>query len=547
MSAPFLPPQQRPSWQRLQALAQQPLPHLRELLQQPQARRANLQLQACGLRLDARHQRVTDAALDALFDLAEESALPAQIEAQRRGAAVNASEGRAALHAALRAPAQPGHPWGDALTAQVAAERERFLHAADTLHQGRWRGHSGRPIRHVVNLGIGGSDLGPHMVCTALAAHSSPALQLHFVSNPDPWSLYHALRPLDAAETLFVVQSKSFTTPETMLLAAAARAWLSRHGIDGPAQGAHLIAVTAATDLARAQGYLPQHTFTFWDWVGGRYSVWSAIGLPVAAAIGAAGFAEFLAGGHAMDQHFWHAPARRNLPLLLALLGLWQRNFLDTPTLCLAAYSSRLQHLAHFLRQLDMESNGKSTHLDGSAVQIDTGPIVWGGLGVEGQHAFFQLLHQGRHRVTLDFIGIDAEDTPLPEAAAQHQLVNLSLCAQAEALALGRDAAATAAHLRREGWAEAEVQRLLPHRSFAGNVSSNTLWLPALTPHTLGALVALYEHKVFCQAAIWGINPFDQWGVELGKTLLGALQAQTASAASACQTTARESAGCATP
>jgi len=531
MSDRFLPPQQRPSWQRLQALAQQPLPHLRQLLHEPGARRSQLQWQACGLRLDARRQRVSDAVLNALLDLAHESALPAQIEAQRCGAPVNASEGRPALHAALRAPAQAGHPWGDALTGQVAAERERFLQAADTLHQGHWRGHCGRPIRHVVNLGIGGSDLGPHMVCTALAAHSNAALQLHFVSNPDPWSLYQTLRPLDASETLFVVQSKSFTTPETLLLAASARAWLSRQGIAGPAQAAHLIAVTAATELARAQGYLPQHTFTFWDWVGGRYSVWSAIGLPVAAAIGAAAFGDFLAGGHAMDQHFWHAPARQNLPLLLALLGLWSRNFLDSPTLCIAAYSSRLQHLAHFLRQLDMESNGKSTHLDGSAVQIGTGPIVWGGLGVEGQHAFFQLLHQGRHLVTLDFIGVETEDTPLPEAAAQHRLVNLSLRAQAEALALGRDAAASAAHLRREGWGEADLQRLLPHRTFAGNVSSNTLWLPALTPHALGALVALYEHKVFCQAAIWGINPFDQWGVELGKTLLGTLQADPAACA----------------
>ncbi len=520
----FLPPQQRPSWQRLQALAQQPLPDLRTLLQQPDARCASLQLQACGLRLDARRQRLTDAVLDALYDLAEESALPAQIEAQRCGALVNATEGRAALHPALRAPAQPGHPWGDALTAQIAAERERFLHAAQTLHQGQWLGHGGRPIRHVVNLGIGGSDLGPHMVCTALAAHTSPELQLHFVSNPDPWSLYQTLRSLDAAQTLFVVQSKSFTTPETLLLAAAARAWLSRHGIDGPAQGAHLIAVTAVPELAQAQGYLPQHTYTFWDWVGGRYSVWSAIGLPVAAAVGAAAFGEFLAGGHAMDQHFWHSPARHNLPLLLALLGIWNRNFLDTPTLCLAAYSSRLQHLAHFLRQLDMESNGKSTHIDGSAVQIGTGPIVWGGLGVEGQHAFFQLLHQGRHRVTLDFIGIDTDDTPLPEAQTQHRLVNLSLRAQADALALGRDAAATASHMRLEGCSEAEVQRLLPHRTFAGNVPSNTLWLPALTPHTLGALVALYEHKVFCQAAIWGINPYDQWGVELGKTLVKAME-----------------------
>lgn len=524
----FTPPPQRASWQRLQRLAQGPLPHLRDLLAAgTDTRHARLQVQAAGLALDASHQAVTHEVLDALLALAQESGVLAQAEAQRRGDPVNTTERRAALHPALRGSdgtASDPAPWGAAITAAVQAEQDRFLAAAERLRNGHWHGHSGQRITDVVNLGIGGSDLGPRMAVEALAACGSPEVRVHFVSNVDAWALHQILRWLQPERTLFIVQSKTFTTPETLMLAASARRWLTDHGIAGAAQANHLVAVTASPDVSRQHGFLPEHTFGFWDWVGGRYSVWSAIGLPLAVAIGAQHFRAFLAGGRAMDTHFWQAPPERNMPLLLALLGVWNRNFLDCPTHLLAAYPSRLREFNRFLQQMDMESNGKSTHLDGSLAEVGTGPILWGGLGIDGQHAYFQLLHQGQHRVPVDFIGVLSEDSPLPLAQQHHDMVLLNLRAQARALALGRDSADTRAELQASGADEATAEALLPHRTFAGNVPSNTLWLPDLSPHSLGALVALYEHKVFCQAALWGINPFDQWGVELGKTMAKTLQ-----------------------
>ncbi len=527
--AMFVPPQQRASWQRLQTLASQPLPHLATLLAAAYAARDDaLVLEAAGLRLDARCQQVTPEVLQALFALADESQVTEQVQAQCRGEAINTTEGRAALHVALRGADMPEPPWGHAISAQVRLEQDRFLDAAERIRDGRWRGHSGERITTVINLGVGGSDLGPRTATWALDAYAHQEVRVHFVSNPDAWALHSTLRCLNPAQTLFVVQSKTFTTQETMTLAASARRWLADHGICGEQQGQHLIAVTASPAVSAAQGYLPEHTFGFWDWVGGRYSVWSAIGLPLAVAIGAERFREFLAGAHAMDRHFWDTPAPRNLPVVMALLGIWNRNFLGCPSQVMAAYADRLLHFAPFVRQMDMESNGKSTHTDGSAVQVNTGPVLWGGLGIEGQHAYFQLLHQGTHRVPVDFIGVATEDCPLPLAAEHHRVVLLNMRAQAQALAVGRDAAATAAQLRAEGLDEAQVRALLPHRTFRGNVPSNTLWLPALTPHSVGALIALYEHKVFCQAAIWGIYPYDQWGVELGKTLARAMELQPA-------------------
>jgi glucose-6-phosphate isomerase len=315
------------------------------------------------------------------------------------------------------------------------------------------------------------------------------------------------------------VQSKSFTTQETMTLAASARRWLLDGGCPQAQLARHLVAVTAQPERARAEGFKPEQTFLFWDWVGGRYSVWSAIGLPLAIAIGATAFRQFLAGGRAMDEHFLQAPDAQNLPLLMALLGIWNRNFLGASTLNIAPYAAPLGLLASFLQQLEMESNGKSTHIDGSPVAIDTAPLIWGGLGINGQHAYFQLIHQGRHLVPIDFMGLRTERSPLPLAAEHHRVALLNLRAQAQALAVGRNAEETAAALRAEGLSEAEVQRLTPHRTYPGNVPSSVLWMDSLTPHTLGSLIALYEHKVFCQAAIWGIHAYDQWGVELGKTV----------------------------
>lgn len=522
MTSPFTPPQNRAAWKKLDHLARNaPLPHLRDLLATaPDARHSSLQVQAAGLTLDASHQHVTPAVLQALLELAAESRVLAQAEAQRRGEAINTTEGRAALHVALRGCDMPQPPWGEAIAQAVRTEQERFLDAAERIRDGRWRGHSGQRISNVINIGIGGSDLGPRMAVQALDAYAHTGVRVHFVSNPDAWALHNILRWLKPESTVFIVQSKTFTTQETMTLAASVRRWLVDHGLVTQAQQApHLIAVTASPALSAQQGYAPENTFGFWDWVGGRYSVWSAIGLPLAIAIGAENFRAFLAGGHAMDQHFWNAPPAQNMPLLMALLGVWNRNFLDCPTHLIAAYASRLFHFARFVQQLDMESNGKSTHIDGSPVAVCTGPIVWGGLGIEGQHAYFQLLHQGQHRVPVDFIGVQTEDCPLPLAAEHHRVALLNLNAQAHSLALGRDQADTETELRAAGLSEGRIRELLPHRTFRGNVPSSTLWLEALTPHSLGAMVALHEHKVFCQAALWGIHAYDQWGVELGKTM----------------------------
>ena len=520
MKQTFTPPQQRAAWQRLQALSAA-LPHLRELLADPaDDRAARLQLQVAGLRLDASRQQVTPEVLSALLELARESRVLEQAQAQRAGLPVNATENRAVLHMALRGADMTDAPWGQAISDAVRAELDRFLDAAERIRDGRWRGHRGQRIANVINIGIGGSDLGPRMAVQALDAYACNEVRVHFVSNPDAWALHSLLRWCKPDSTLFIVQSKTFTTQETLTLAASAKRWLADHGLGSPEQQAqHLIAVTASPQVSAAQGYAPDNTFGFWDWVGGRYSVWSAIGLPLAIAIGAEHFREFLAGGHEMDRHFWEAAPEHNLPLLMALLGIWNRNFLDCPTHLIAAYASRLFHFARFLQQLDMESNGKSTHVDGSPVQVGTGPIVWGGLGIEGQHAYFQLLHQGQHRVPVDFIGVETEDCPLPLAAEHHRVALLNLQAQAQALALGRDEAATAAELRAGGLSEERIAELLPHRTFRGNVPNSTLWLQQLDPRSLGAMVALYEHKVFCQAAVWGIHAYDQWGVELGKTM----------------------------
>jgi len=521
MNQPFTPPPQRTAWKTLTELSRSELPHLRELLASPSdPRAASLQLEAAGIRLDASRQQVTPAVLDALLELARESLLPEQVQAQREGQPINRTENRPVLHMALRGADMADAPWGSAISDAVRAELDRFLDAAERIRDGRWLGHRGQRIANVINIGIGGSDLGPRMAVQALDAYGSNEVRVHFVSNPDAWALHSLLRWCKPDSTLFIVQSKTFTTQETLTLAASAKRWLADHGLASPEQQAqHLIAVTASPQVSSAQGYATENTFGFWDWVGGRYSVWSAIGLPLAIAIGADHFRSFLAGGHEMDRHFWEAPPERNLPLMLALLGVWNRNFLDCPTHLIAAYASRLFHFARFLQQLDMESNGKSTHVDGSAVQVGTGPIVWGGLGIEGQHAYFQLLHQGQHRVPVDFIGVETEDTPLPLAAEHHRVALLNLEAQAQALALGRDEAATAAELHASGLSADRIEELLPHRTFRGNVPNSTLWLRELTPHSLGAMVALYEHKVFCQAAIWGIHAYDQWGVELGKTM----------------------------
>ena len=514
----FTPVNLSPAWLSLQSLALANLPSLRELLTDA-SRSSSMQLQACGIHMDFTHQRVNETVLRALQALAKDRHVDDQLRAMFEAEAINTTENRSVLHIALRGSHLSKPPWGQAVSSQVKTQLDKICVFAEKMRSGACAGHSNLAITDVVNLGIGGSDLGPRMATMALQATANPTVRVHFVSNLDAWSLQQTLHKLNPATTAFVVQSKSFSTQETMTLAASARRWLSDGGCPAKLLPRHLMAVTAKPALALAQGFEADHVFEFWDWVGGRYSIWSAIGLPLAIAIGAKAYRDMLQGACDMDAHVQSATPDSNMPLLMAVLGIWNRNFLGADSLHIAPYASCLGMLVPYLQQMDMESNGKSTHIDGSAVQVGTSPLLWGGLGIDGQHAYFQMIHQGTHLVATEFIGVKTESSDLPFAAEHHRVVLLNMKAQAQALAIGRTAPETKALLIKEGLSESEATQVAPHRSYAGNRPSTTLWLEAITPHSLGALMAMYEHKVFYQAAIWGIHAYDQWGVELGKTM----------------------------
>ena len=514
----FTPVNLSPAWLSLQSLALANLPSLRELLTDA-SRSSSMQLQACGIHMDFTHQRVNETVLQALQALAKDRHVDDQLRAMFEAEAINTTENRSVLHIALRGSHLSKPPWGQAVSSQVETQLDKICVFAEKMRSGACAGHSNLAITDVVNLGIGGSDLGPRMATMALQTTANPTVRVHFVSNVDAWSLQQTLHKLNPATTAFVVQSKSFSTQETMTLAASARRWLSDGGCPAKLLPRHLMAVTAKPALALAQGFEADHVFEFWDWVGGRYSIWSAIGLPLAIAIGAKAYRDMLQGACDMDAHVQSATPDSNMPLLMAVLGIWNRNFLGADSLHIAPYASCLGMLVPYLQQMDMESNGKSTHIDGSAVQVGTSPLLWGGLGIDGQHAYFQMIHQGTHLVATEFIGVKTESSDLPFAAEHHRVVLLNMKAQAQALAIGRTAPETKALLIKEGLSESEATQLAPHRSYAGNRPSTTLWLEAITPHSLGALMAMYEHKVFYQAAIWGIHAYDQWGVELGKTM----------------------------
>jgi len=526
---PFIPPQHRQAWQALALLASDSHLQLRTLLSDARRNEA-MHIQAAGIALDFSHQRISSAVMTQLLALAHASQVKEQALAMFQGQAINRTENRAVLHVALRGSHVAHPPWGEAISTQVAAELMRVCLFAEKVRSGGLQGFTQATITDVVNLGIGGSDLGPRMTTGALVNQSQPRgghpVKVHYVSNVDAWSLHATLQNLDPARTAFIVQSKTFTTQETMTLLASAKRWLLDGGCPQSQLTQHLIAVTASPAIATAHGFVAEHMFTFWDWVGGRYSIWSAIGLPLAIAIGATGFQELLAGARAMDEHFLEAKPERNLPLVMALIDVWNINFLGASTHLIAPYAAALNKFASFLQQMEMESNGKHTHVDGSKVSIATAPLVWGSLGIDGQHAYFQLIHQGTHLVPIDFIGVREEHTPMPLAAEHHRVVMLNMQAQARALAEGRSEADTLQLLMHSGMAEDEALRLAPHRSYPGNIPSSTVWMDALTPRSLGALIALYEHKVFCQAAIWGIHAYDQWGVELGKTIAKEIEAQ---------------------
>jgi glucose-6-phosphate isomerase len=458
-----------------------------------------------GLAADFSKNRITDDTLRLLVALAREAGVEARRDAMFEGAIVNPTEGRAALHTALRAT-RADAPYHE----QIRAERAKMAAFAERVRSGAWTGYSGKRIRHVVNIGIGGSDLGPKMVVHALDHLAHPEIASYFVSNVDGADLARVLARIDPEETLAIVVSKTFTTLETMTNAHSLRDWFVQRGCPEQALSKHFVGVSANPGEVVKFGIDEKNVFEMWDWVGGRYSLWSAVGLSIMIAVGPAHFDALLAGADAMDTHFRQAPLERNLPVLMGLVGIWYRNFFGSQSYLVAPYSEALHYLPSYLQQLEMESNGKSARLDGQFVDYATAAVTWGEPGTNGQHAFFQMLHQGPTIVPIDFIALLTPEHPL---ASHHPKLLANCFAQSEALMLGR----TVEEARKV--AGPDKPELVPHLVFPGNRPSTTLLVDALTPHSLGALIALYEHKVLVQATIWNINPFDQWGVELGKIL----------------------------
>ncbi|MCF8177447.1 MAG: glucose-6-phosphate isomerase [Sulfuritalea sp.] len=471
--------------------------------------------------LDYSKQRVTAETLAKLHELWQAADVPGWIARMRAGETINHSENRAALHIALRQPAGKApilYDGRDVMPA-VLAELDKIRNFAAQIHGRHWRGATGEPISDIVNIGIGGSDLGPRMATQALAAFHHPELTVHFVANLDSADLATVLAKLQPRTTLFIIASKTFTTQETMQNAASARHWLTQ-ALGEAAVARHFVAVsTHLAEVARF-GIDPDNAFGFWDWVGGRYSLWSAIGLPLVLAVGFDNFQQLLAGAHAMDEHFFSAPAAENLPGVLALLEIWNSNFLGAETRALLPYSQSLGLLPRYLQQLEMESNGKQADRQGAALTCSAAPILWGEAGTNGQHAFYQLIHQGGRLVPCEFIVCRQADFALP---GHHQKLLANCFAQSEALMRGKTLAETTAELTAGGMPADQVAVLAPYRSFPGNQPSTTLLLSRLDPFNLGALLALYEHKVFVESVIWDINPFDQWGVEYGKQLANRL------------------------
>jgi glucose-6-phosphate isomerase len=471
--------------------------------------------------LDYSKQRVDANAMALLCALWQAADLPGWIARMRGGEAINHTEGRAALHIALRHPAGKGpifHGGKDVMPA-VHAELEKMRRFCAEIHGRHWRGATGEPITDIVNIGIGGSDLGPRMATQALSAYRHPEIRTHYVANLDAADLATVLAGLQPRTTLFVIASKTFTTQETMQNAASARAWLVA-ALGESAVARHFVAVSTNLGEVARFGIDPANAFAFWDWVGGRYSLWSVIGLPLALAVGFDNFEKLLAGAHAMDEHFFTAPPAANLPSLLALLEIWNTNFLGADNRALLPYSQSLGLLPRYLQQLEMESNGKQVDRQGQPLRHPSAPILWGEPGTNGQHAFYQLIHQGGRLIPCEFIACKQADFELP---GHHEKLLANCFAQAEALMRGKSLAETTAELTAAGLPPGEVARLAPYRSFPGNQPSTTLLLPCLDPFTLGALIALYEHKVFAESVIWDINPFDQWGVEYGKQLANRL------------------------
>ena len=524
---------ERPEWQDLQQhYRQMASVHLRDLFREDPGRAAAMSVEDCGLLLDYSKNRATGETMQKLVALAESAGLADAIQRMFTGEKINTTERRAVLHTALRNRSEePVLVDGEDVMPEVRKVLDRMARFSQQVRDGEWTGHSGKPIRNVINIGIGGSDLGPAMACEALKHYSDRSLRVRFVSNVDATHLAEAVGDLDPAETLLIVASKTFTTQETMTNARSARAWLLR-SLGGQSVAAdpqsiragaivarHFVALSANKELVGNFGIdAESNMFEFWDWVGGRYSLPSAIGLSLMIAIGPKNFSRMLDGYYAMDRHFRTTPLDRNMPVVLALLGVWYNNFFGAESHAILPYDQYLSRFAAYFQQGDMESNGKSTTLDGSPVRWQTGPVIWGEPGTNGQHAFYQLLHQGTKLIPADFIGFARTHNPLGD---HHEKLMANFFAQTEALAFGKTADVVEAELAAEARSRGEPVRrdLIPHKTFEGNRPTNSIMAEILDPETFGKLIALYEHKIFVQGVIWGINSFDQMGVELGKQL----------------------------
>lgn len=510
------------AWQAL-SLHQQDIRKktMRDMFAADSARFDKFSLQIDGLLLDYSKNLITEETLTLLLNLARQSKLHEWIERQFNGDKINTSEARAVLHTALRSPRNANVTLdGKNVIADVHRVLDHMRRYSEDVRSGAVRGHTGKKIRHLVNIGIGGSALGPLMACEALKHYGSADLTAHFVSNVDATDIAETLKQLDPETTLFIISSKTFTTQETITNARTARAWLVEHLGSEAAVAKHFAAVSTNLSETSKFGIDPENVFEFWDWVGGRYSLWSAIGLPIALYIGMENFERLLSGGHAMDEHFRQAPLEKNMPVILAMLGIWYGNFFAVGSYAILPYDQYLQHFPAYLQQLEMESNGKRIDRSGNLIDYDTHFTVWGEPGTNGQHSFYQLIHQGTRMVPTDFLAPLSSHNPIGE----HHTMLISNCfAQTEALMLGKTETEARAELQQQGLSSNAIEALLPYKIFPGNRPSNTLLFDKLDPYTLGMLIALYEQKIFVQSVIWNINAFDQWGVEFGKQLANKL------------------------
>lgn len=508
-----------PAWDKLRHHAEQlGRLHMRELFAAEPDRFGRLSLRFDDILFDFSKNRITDQTLGLLLELAREAKLPDWIEAMARGDKINTTEDRAVLHVALRnRDNTPILVDGEDVMPAVNQVLSQMRAFCNRVRSGDWRGYSGETIRDVVNIGIGGSDLGPVMATEALRPYGSPKLKVHFVSNVDGTHIAETLKELDPKRTLFIIASKTFTTQETLTNAHTARDWLLAEAGDESAVARHFVALSTNAEGVSAFGIDTANMFEFWDWVGGRYSLWSAIGLPIALYIGMDQFEELLAGAHDMDKHFMTTPLERNIPVIMALLGVWYNNFFDAQSHAILPYDQYLHRFPAYFQQGDMESNGKSVDRDGLPISdYSTGPVIWGEPGTNGQHAFYQLIHQGTKLIPCDFIAPITSHYPLGD---HHRILLSNFFAQTEALMMGKTADEARAELEASGMNPTAIKALLPHKVFTGNRPSNSILFRCLDPRTLGRLIAMYEHKIFCQGIIWNVNSFDQWGVELGKQL----------------------------